>query len=301
MIFQLFSRINTNRNIRLHLVEDLMDNRLNTPFVRTIFDINSGKRSSDIIYIHESFMSFLWAYIWAIWVIVEEGILLPARNNNSIFQGPINLQSTNNLRTADSLLRYCSSLNGNYSELESNALPNPLDSRDYVANVNGLFLYAIIGIIYHEIGHVILNHTGSTPNNEREADDFASIRLSQLIQNDFPTMTEDERSRFLTLSHILPLTSFLILRSSIVDGNTHPNLNTRIDWAIQRVRTIESVIIEEVSGLTVALGFNMFFINNSYTLPIEFIRNDGGVLTIDQLINILLDHVANQLRATEVN
>lgn len=124
--------------------------KIRTPFA----DLESRE-----INLQETYLSHLWAFIYAILVLYEEGIQKPLMNNT--FDGNLRFDSPL-LRRARELFDWSISLAEMHSDWDEN-LPNPRthkneEERFYAEKVNGLFQSAVAYLMFHEFAHLTQGH-----------------------------------------------------------------------------------------------------------------------------------------------
>ncbi len=111
------------------------------------------------IEIQETYLSHLWAFIYSVFVMYEEGIQRPLINNT--FDGSLRFE-TDLLRRAKVLFDWSISLTKKYSDWDE-SLPNPRrynsdEEKYYAEKVNSIFQSAVSYLMYHEFAHLTQNH-----------------------------------------------------------------------------------------------------------------------------------------------
>jgi len=192
------------------------------------------------INLQETYLSHLWAFIYSVFVMYEEGIQKPLINNT--FDGSLKFE-TPLLKRAKLLFDWSISLTNSYSEWNEK-LPNPRTynsnkEKFYAEKVNGIFQYAVAYIMFHEFAHLTLRHDsfflGVDMNNmdeseiaervqvENEADQYA---FNMLIKDQ-----NDEKQKWLKGLSILLATCSALLITSTAQGikqSSHPDLDQRM-------------------------------------------------------------------------
>lgn len=186
------------------------------------------------ITIQETHLSHLWSFTYAVFVIYEEGIQKKLLDN--IFDGNIDL-SLPLLDRANQLLSWSISLKDNYSDWNQN-LPNPdidysikNDETFYIGKINNLFISSVVFLLYHEIAHLVNNHSsyyfGFNNENyeemqelEKEADEYA---FSMLIQDNEKNKIEQGLSILIIFCSGLMLSNKFNLKQK-----KHPDIDQRL-------------------------------------------------------------------------
>lgn len=182
----------------------------------------------------ESYLAYLWAYIYSNFVVFEEAV--QRRLLNGTFSGAIEFD-TPLLRRAKSLGDWAEKFALKYEKWDEALLPNPryvLDSaeKEFVGKVNGIFLGATSYLFFHEYAHLILGHDPTADDalqieQEKEADNFA---LSFLVSGS----TTDVERQIAGLSIVLLCSSNFHLASSVhsVWQDRHPDMHERLRFGL---------------------------------------------------------------------
>lgn len=192
------------------------------------------------IYIQETYLEHLWAFIYSVFVIYEEGVQKPMINN--IFSGQIDFDSPV-LRRAKSLYDWSVSLADQHSDWDI-GLPNPdshfnTQEKFYAEKVNGIFQKSVAYLMFHEFCHLTQGHDSfylgtklcdltdadyaERIQMENEADDFA---FNMIVNDD-----DNEGVRWVNgLSIIFVKCSSLLITHSAsgVKQRSHPDLDSRL-------------------------------------------------------------------------
>jgi Peptidase U49 len=189
-----------------------------------------------VILLHESYLAFLWAYIYSQFVIFEENVRLPRTQGKN--PGVIKFD-TPLLCRAKSLEQWAMQFSRSYIPWDMDALPNPekLDASDatekkYIEQANSVFCRAVAFLLLHEYAHAVLKHVPQGTDlylldQEKEADNYA---LDQIA---FISSSEDEKWRSgLSLVMLCSSSLFLINESRNVWQRRHPDLHERVRHAI---------------------------------------------------------------------
>ncbi|ADG93706.1 Peptidase U49, Lit peptidase [Arcobacter nitrofigilis DSM 7299] len=214
-----------NGQVSQNILFDNSDQAIKFPFVNL---------DTKEITIQETHLSHLWSFTYAVFVIYEEGIQKKLLDNT--FDGSIDL-SPPLLNRANQLLSWSISLKDNYSDWNRN-LPNPdidysikNDETFYIEKINNLFQSSVAFLLYHEIAHLVNNHSsyyfGFNNENyeeiqelEKEADEYA---FSMLIQDNEKNKIEKG------LSIIIIFCSALMLSNkSNLKQKKHPDIDQRL-------------------------------------------------------------------------
>jgi len=100
--------------------------------------------------LHETYLSYLWCLSFATLTLFEEVNLKPRLKATS------NKPSLRHVKNAENLFYYAMSLRTKFSPWDKE-LPNPKtfceEDRTYIEKANGLFLWAVVWVLCHEIAH----------------------------------------------------------------------------------------------------------------------------------------------------
>ncbi len=195
------------------------------------------------IVIQEVFLAYIWAIIYSLVVIYEETI--QKKMIAGMWKGNVEL-NTPLLQNAERLFLWALSLTDKYS-VWNKGLPNPefngsADEKYYAEKVNGIFLDAIVFILFHECCHLINDHcvlinighkksidqlTQEEMQNykaiENEADIFAIQSLIDPTDNDQFKLV---KGLSIVLANISLL--FIVKNPKHLKSDTHPDIDTRI-------------------------------------------------------------------------
>ncbi|EPR69219.1 phage exclusion protein Lit family protein [Cyclobacterium qasimii] len=225
LIKQLHSDFRLAKNITYHIAElPLVDRQ--TPFI----DENG------IINIHETYLSYIWAISFSMFVIYEEEIAIPDQIKRGI---PTHKENNPELvDIAKELFSYAKSLVVVYSDWDKENLPNPeffdeeTEEGWYILRNNDLYVEVINFILCHEIAHAELEHINRKKNNILDEQQLKQLEL-EADTRAVNLMLENCRNRKVTeLALIIGLASMLFSRNSLDGGKEHPDIDKRIDNVI---------------------------------------------------------------------
>lgn len=199
-----------------------------------------AERKTREINLQETYLCHLWAFIYSVFVMYEEGIQKPLKNStfdrSLRFDNPL-------LKRAKILFDWAISLTVEHSEWNEK-LPNPRthnsdEERFYAEKVNAIFATAVAYLMFHEFAHLTQNHdsyfigidTGAISDAdlaeriqiENEADQYA---FNMIINAE-----DNENQRWVKgLSVLFVMYSALLITSIVqsVKQNRHPDLDNRI-------------------------------------------------------------------------
>lgn len=199
--------------------------------------------NSKQIAIQEVFLSYVWAITYALVVIYEEAIQKKMIAHQ--WTGVIEL-NTPLLQGAERLFNWALSLTDKYSDWDKN-LPNPEiqetdEEKFYAGKVNGIFLNAIVFILFHECCHLVNDHcaflekvinkhwsqlTATEREDykalENEADLFA---IESIISSTDSNKDKLIKGLSLVLANVSLL--FIVKHPKILKSVTHPDVDTRL-------------------------------------------------------------------------
>lgn len=175
------------------------------------------------ITIHDTFLSFLWSYIYGIVVLTPFGDKELTKEENE---------------EARILIKYAQGLMTNYTYWDKEIMPNPeifgKDSKRFIGVTNAVFLCSVQFILFHEFAHIFLEHTLvpnalRTPNNikkmEIDADNVAIGWALQSFEDDFTGK----------IALISALNSLSFFPQKFSDSLTHPAPEDRIRMCLERL------------------------------------------------------------------
>jgi len=190
--------------------------------------------STKTIRIEESFLSFVWTICYAQLVISEK--MNPRTNDIEINPNDIPLG-----QNAFDLFNYGMSLKHAFTKWPDH-LPNPekyyQKDAHYIERANRAFIIVITFILYHEFAHVYLGHVdqGDVCREEYKADELAADKFAiEQITN-----TTKQVDLIDGKACALMGLSALLLFSSSLDGDTHPDPDHRVDKAIELLNIEDS-------------------------------------------------------------
>lgn len=203
------------------------------------------------IHLQETFVGFVWAMTYSVWVIYEEGIQKRLLSNT--FTGKIEY-NTPLLQRAKQLFDWAVTLKDNYSNWDL-TLPNPeqhntVTEEWYAERVNGIFQDIIVYDLFHEYAHLVNDHCHALEDllgrpshslteeditlwkqTENEADivAFDSIIDSTSQSQDYKL----HKGIAVVLAHSLML--FVLRNPKNVKQVVHPDVDNRILNSITRL------------------------------------------------------------------
>jgi Peptidase U49 len=197
------------------------------------------------INLQETYLSHLWAFIYSVFVMYEEGIQKPLIN--STFDGNLKFDKPL-LQRAKILFDWAISLTDEHSDWDEK-LPNPRthnsdEERFYAEKVNAIFQSAVAYLMFHEFAHLTQNHDsffiGIDMGAMSEADLAERIQIEneadQYAFNMIINDQDNEKQRWVKgLSVLFVMCSALLITSKAqsVKQDTHPDLDNRILSVLQ--------------------------------------------------------------------
>lgn len=182
--------------------------------------------------LHETYLSYLWCLSFATLTLFEEVNLKPRLKATS------NKPSLRHVKNAENLFYYAMSLRTKFSPWDKE-LPNPKtfceEDRTYIEKANGLFLWAVVWVLCHEIAHANLGHLAELKagnyvpkvdaiEQERRADAEALNDVIRIGKSDVAYTTRRAGS-------IVGLISLLLL-SKNPEMERHPDSDDRLKDAL---------------------------------------------------------------------
>ncbi|KIO54677.1 phage exclusion protein Lit family protein [Flavobacterium hibernum] len=190
-----------------------------------------------LINIHETFLSYVWINCYYFYVLHEEKYAIP----NLIAQGKMESRpySAELLSEAEDLFRYALTLVKGFTDWDKDVLPNPeyFDEEspqgNYILHVNDLFVEVLNFILYHETAHAELEHIKKVQLNQLENEERKPLEIeadSRAIQLIMKNSTSRQKAE---IAVVMGLASMLFIKNSLKGGSTHPDVDQRIENAIE--------------------------------------------------------------------
>ncbi len=201
---------------------------------------------TNIIILPIASLEYLWAFSLYCWVLYQE-----YREGQIRGAEEINCVGNQRLQNAYSVLQWArkNMLTSGIEEWPKD-LPapqaNPENESD-IHVVNELFLCALGWMLYHEIGHIVLQHppitTSYSEQEEKEADQFSTEWILSKLEKNCPML----RKRALGIAvGVLCLQSLEVSGKSCLN-NTHPNAHDRIFSCLSKYQVGIEELIEAFS------------------------------------------------------
>lgn len=251
VVLQLFQELEHKGKIHKKLSLDTMSDCTITA------QVNS---ESGVITFGECFLCYLWSACYYCEITYNEGIRKQLTGDYNINRDLI--------AQAEEVYTWGKSLHAGYIDYpQEYPLPNDYKQNKNMLMVNICFLYAVEYIVYHEVGHIFLNHKDDGTDlfqKEYDADMFAF----QYIQKELLTNPENEKA--LRLGVLLGLSGLVLYDyTANKDGETHPS-------SIERTkRYLETLNVETNDELWVIACFLLFAWDKSFSKWIDF-SDDGN-------------------------
>lgn len=230
------------------------------------------------IWVHESYLGYLWAYVYANFVIYEKGV--QEKLLNRTFSGAIEFD-TELLRRAKLLDDWAKRFASKFEPWDEQALPNPRthateEERVLAHKVNNILIRAITYVLLHEYAHLYCGHYMSKDaeterEQEKEADNFA---LSFLVDS-----ASDESERITSGASLVLLCSsnlFLAPEFRAIFKRKHPNSHDRLRHAL--------------SGLNLTSEASKYYLYYLASVAIKRFLDQHGLQT-----DILVEETAEDL------
>jgi len=193
------------------------------------------------IVIQEVFLAYIWAMTYSLVVIYEEAV--QKKMKAGMWNGNVEL-NTPLLQNAARLFNWALSLTDKYSDWNK-GLPNPeihgsTEEKYYAEKVNGIFLDAIVFILFHECCHLVNDHCKFI-NKAKSVDQLTQEEMQnyKAIENEaeifaiesliYPT-DNNQLKLVKGLSIVLANISllFIVKNPKHLKSPTHPDIDTRI-------------------------------------------------------------------------
>ena len=203
-------------------------------------------------------------------VLYEEAVAIPDLMKRNI--QPPKSQNVELIKLTEELFDYAKSLVRVFSKWNIEYFPNPeffdrsSDEGFYIERNNDLYVEAMNFILFHEIAHAEFEHIKkknvNSLNNEelKEMELEADSRAINLLLNQY-------RSKNLSdLSIIVGLASILFCVQNLSGGNKHPDIDIRLENALQIINPADDSPVWAFLVLFIKLWDKQFshnFIENS--------------------------------------
>lgn len=229
LIENLQSDLKLNSNIAYHIAELPLISK-QKPYI----DQNG------LISIHETFLSYTWIITYSMFVLYEEGVAIPDQNKRGI---PTHKKQNLELfELVKELFDYSKSLITSYSKWDKEYFPNPEyfdeDTEEgwYILRANDLYVEAVNFILYHEIAHAELQHINQKISKKLDETAIKKLEL-EADTRAIELMFLNYRNKYNTeLAIIIGLASMLFSSPNLSGGNSHPDLDKRIENYLQIVK-----------------------------------------------------------------
>ncbi|MGV3705395.1 MAG: hypothetical protein ACO1NU_08455 [Arcticibacter sp.] len=218
-------------------------------------------KSTQRIVLYENYNQFLWSLCYSLLVLFDKGIHEPRLKG--VYKGTF--VDSKQVREAWELFKAGISLTTEFKRTVFFDLPNPeIDSnREYVGLANAIYCAALEFILLHEFGHHFFGHYADDPNPEQSkqdeflVDDFAIEKMSAHFSK--------EEGSTLKAGILFGTLSFFFLDRRINGGDTHPDLDDRLNEIIDRLELDE---LNNLWGIA-SLGINLWghHFNHNIKIP----------------------------------
>lgn len=246
------------------------------------------------IQLHETFLSYLWCVSYSIirthLVLIKNETIRGVIGDEIFKKDP---QVYTSLQKVIDVFGYGISLFNEYTKWDLAKIPNPESfeevDKDFIGNVNAVYLSAISFILCHEVAHAYLNHS------ERKIEQYRRTRkIDSLFQKTLEQEADNQAVQWMIsdcdngdllytrkIGIIVGACSLLFMSKS-VNSNTHPDTDSRIKYIT------ESCIPGDNSELwaLACIAFNLW--DNMYKIGLEW-END-----INQTYQQLFEEILNQ-------
>lgn len=196
-----------------------------------------------MIYIHETYLSYLWIISFSMFVLYEEEIAIPDQIKRGIptHKG----QNIELIELTEGLFNYAKSLVRTYSKWDIEYFPNPeifdenTDEGFYILRANDLYVEAMNFILFHEIAHAELEHIKTRGENNLKGDSVKALEI-EADSRAISLLLENCRKPFVShLAIVVGLTSMLFVRQGLSGGCDHPDVDVRIENALDLIKPSE--------------------------------------------------------------
>ncbi len=215
------------------------------------------------ITLHDTFLSFLWAYIYSIIVTAP--------------MGDKEISIEENFKARE-LRKYALGLMQEFSQWEKELMPNPelfgKDENRLIGVTNTVFILSVRFILLHEFAHIFLNHPFvpaklRTPENIKQMEiDADNVAIEWALQT---LEYEDKFSGKLSL--ITALNSLSFSPNKFSNSDTHPAPEDRIEVCLQRLKLEDNDFLWGYSIWSLMewqTNHELFHLPHSYKTEVSF-------------------------------
>ncbi|REC60091.1 hypothetical protein DRF65_22320 [Chryseobacterium pennae] len=196
-----------------------------------------------MIYIHETYLSYLWIISFSMFVLYEEGMAIPDQIKREI--STHKSQNIELIELTEELFDYAKSLVRAYSKWDTEYFPNPeifdenTDEGFYILRANDLYVEAMNFILFHEIAHAELEHIKTRGENNLKGDRVKALEI-EADSRAISLLLENCRKPFVShLAIVVGLASMLFVSHDLSGGSDHPDVDVRIENALDLIKPSE--------------------------------------------------------------
>lgn len=192
-----------------------------------------------MIYIHETYLSYLWIISFSMFVLYEEGMAIPDQIKRGI--PPHKDQNIELIQLTEELFDYAKSLVRAYSKWDTDYFPNPeifdenTDEGFYILRASNLFVEATNFILFHEIAHAELEHIKKRDENNLKGDSVKALEIEADSRAISLLLENCREPRVSYLAVVVGLASMIFMSQDLSGGNDHPDVDVRIENALDLI------------------------------------------------------------------
>jgi hypothetical protein len=261
------------------------------------------------IHVHETFLAFLWSFIYSTFVIYEEGVQEVSKIAGNMWDGKID-ESRPIVKRAIELFYWSISLPKGFSfwplHLPNPEVSNNAEEQFYIGKVNGIFLKTATYLTNHEIGHLINKHweilegikmkkssERSTEEKliykeiEADADSYAREILVDSLADDGEKLIDGIS---IVYAHLASL--FAIKHPMYLMDDLHPDLDTRLSHAVEALGLVEDQNKDYIYLIGAIVSQQFLATSENELLLINMpLRIESSFGTSQEYFNYLLDFI----------
>ncbi len=192
-----------------------------------------------LIYVHETYLSYLWIISFSMFVLYEEGIAIPDQIKRGI---PTHKsQNIELIELTEELFDYAKSLVRAYSKWDTEYFPNPeifdenTDEGFYILKSSDLYVEAMNFILFHEIAHAELEHIKKRDENNLKGDSVKALEIEADSRAISLLLKNCREPRLSYLAIVVGLASMLFMSQGLSGGSEHPDIDVRIQNALDLI------------------------------------------------------------------
>lgn len=204
------------------------------------------------IELYENYNQFLWCICYSLLVLFDKGIQEPILCKN--YTGKLDFNNPY-IRNSINIFNNGFDLLNTYKDRQFYQFPNPEKynkyDKYYIEKVNAIFCAAMVFILLHEYAHQFLGHLDNNykseepQNDEYACDEYAIDKMSSKLST--------KESSTYKFGIIAAISSLIIYDKSLEGGEMHPDIDERLEMAMNKMKIEDIHYLWGVASLTYKL------------------------------------------------